>query len=133
MEEKSLLDYTVEDFREIENFMPEKAFTDVIIVPMNENHDSGFQCMKFILCKRGKIIGALGGWCDVAHINGIGGYGQPGVDFDEALRTQKTRRVAWSIDCLPKSGCIRLFADHDCVPEEFIGSDFSFYPIAIAK
>ena len=130
---KALDEYSLTEFREMENFAPQKRFTDVIIVPMDDIHDSGFRCMKYILVKRGEIVGVVGGGCDVAHINGIGGYGPYGKDFEEALKTQRSKRVAWSIDCLPKSRCIRLFADHDCITDDFIGSDFSFYPINPAK
>ena len=124
MESKSLTEYTREEFLAMENRMPEGTFTEIVIVPTDEVHDSGFLCMKFILCNHREIVGVVSGWSDVVHVNGIGGYGS---NFEEALRTQKTKRVGWSIDCLPGSGCIRLFSDCECETEDFIGSDFCFY------
>lgn len=87
--------YTKKELAAIENFMPQEIFDAVVIVPTGKNHDSGFGAMKFILCRNFKIVGCVSGWSDVLHINGIGGYGK------EDLNMQK--RVAWCVDCLPKS------------------------------
>lgn len=121
---KTLGQYTREEFLAMENFKPKGYFRDVIIVPTDEMHDSGYRCMKFILANKGRIVGVVSGWSDVVHINGIGGYGR---FVEDSIKTQTVKRVAWSIDCLPESGCIRLFSDTDCVAEDFIGSDFIFY------
>lgn len=123
-----LMNYTLKEFQEMKYFEPKETFTDIIFVPMEDLHESGFRCMKFILVKRGEIIGVVGGGCDVVHINGIGGYGRYGDGFEEALKTQKTSRVDWSIDCLPGSQCLRLFSSFECLADDFIGLDFSFYP-----
>ena len=43
-------------------------------------------------------------------------------------------RVDWAIDCLPKSGCLRLFSSKECVVRDtFIGSDFVFYVLEDEK
>lgn len=125
MIEKDVLNLSLTELQQLENFNSNKTFTDIIFVPMNKLHDSGFRCMKFVLVKKGKIVGVVSGWSDVAHINGIGGYGKDGT----WLNSQMVKRVAWNIDCLPISGCIRLFADSECVCDDFIGSDFCFYAI----
>lgn len=125
MEQKEFGTYTKKEFLEMENYKPTRTFNEIIIVPTNEIHDSGWRCMKFILAHNGEIVGVVSGWSDVVHINGIGGYGK---DIVGALNSQMTKRVGWAIDCLPKSRCIRLFAgDVECETEEFIGSDFCFY------
>ena len=119
---------TLEQFRSMENFAPKEPFSSVIIVPMNETHDSGYMCMKYILAVGSRIVGVLGGSSDILHINGIGGYGMTDT-FEEVMRTQKVDRVDWRIDCLLFSNCIRLFSDRLCVTDRFFGSDFSIYPL----
>lgn len=124
---KPLTEYTRDEFLAMDNFMPKGTFRDIIIVPTGEIHDSGFMCMKFILAKRGEIVGVVSGWSDVVHINGIGGYGNNVMAPFGGVK-QKTKVVGWSIDCMPGSGCVRLFSDKDCVIEgTFVGSDFVFY------
>lgn len=110
---KELNEYTKKEFMEMENFYEEgTTFSSVVIVPVNDIHDSGYRCMKFILVNHGTIVGAVSGWSDVLHLNGIGGYG---IDYKTTIKTQKTNRVAWSIDCLKKSRCLRLFADKQLI------------------
>ena len=125
-EGKDLCSYTRQEFLDMENFITEKPFRGIVIVPTDELHDSGFLCMKFILVNRGEIVGVVSGWSDVMHIDGIGGYGKVPA---ASIRTQLTKRVGWSVDCLPGSGCLRLFSDAECELEDrgFIGSDFCFY------
>lgn len=95
----------------------------VVIIPTNELHDSGFGCMKFALLNNRNIVGCVGGYSDVIHLNGIGGYGKYG---DVAYKTNMTKRIAWSIDCLP-NGLIRLFCCHKLDLDKIICSDFNLY------
>jgi hypothetical protein len=118
---KNLNEYTLEEFREMELFGEDCLFNNVVIVPMNELHDySGYRCMKFILCHKGVIVGAVGGWCDVVHPNGIGNHGLSG---DWSV----TPNIGLHIDCLKGSGCVRLMMNglYEC--DDFICSDFIFY------
>ena len=128
---KDINEYTKEEFLEIENFGdPNAEFNAIIIVPTGELHDSGFQTMKFILTNDREIVMACSGWSDVIHINGIGGYGRYGTkEYEEAVYKQRVKRVGWSIDCLAKSGCVRLFtSDVYCkIEDALICSDFIFY------
>ena len=102
-----------------------KTFTGFVIVPTGELHDSGFGCMKFVLTYRDDIIGAVGGGCDVVHLNGIGGYG---TDWRQSLTDKKVPVIDWSIDLLPKSGCLRVFSTHRLMLQDaFICSDFEVY------
>lgn len=121
---KPLTEYTKKEFLEMKNFGPEGLFTSIVIVPTNDKHDSGYRCMKFILIGNDGIVGVVSGWSDVVHINGIGGYGK---DYKSSLYSGMTKRVGWSIDCLTKSRCLRLFSNVECSADEFIGSDFCFY------
>lgn len=126
---KKLNDYTLEELRAIENFGEQEEFSSFAMVPMEELHDSGYRTMKFILERDGEIVGAVSGWSDVVHVNGIGGYGAYGDDFMSSLKRQMVPRVGMRMDCLPKSGCVRFFCDRDRImkAEDFIGSDFIFY------
>lgn len=100
------------------------VFKGFIIVPTGDLHDSGFGCMKFVLTLHDDIVGAVGGWCDVVHLNGIGGYG---LGFRRTLTVGEVPPVDWSIDLLPGSGCLRVFSSHKLVLDDFIGSDFIVY------
>lgn len=72
-------------------------------------HDSGYRCMDFVAVKNNKPLCLLSGCSDVIHIDGIGGYGK---DWLKKYGTVPTTIPPsnWSIDCLPKSGLLRLFA-----------------------
>lgn len=100
------------------------TFKGFIIVPTGELHDSGFGCMKFVLTHHNDIVGAVGGWCDVVSLNGIGGYG---LGWRQSLTDRKVPVIDWSIDLLPKSGCLRVFSSHRLALDDFIGSDFRVY------
>lgn len=119
---KDLTDYTLEEFQNMENFGESSFFDSVIIVPTKDLHDSGYRCMKFILVRRGELVGCVSGWSDVVHPNGIGNYGkhlQPYLDV--------VPYMGLSMDCLPGSNCIRLMMGGLCKTDDFIGSDFQFY------
>jgi len=121
-----VMNMTLEELQNVETIKKRSDFNSFVIVPMNDNHDSGFRTMMFILLLDNEILGAVSGWSDVIHVNGVGGYG---LDVENALKTQKVQRVSMSMDCLPVSGCMRFFIDNDHVMEldGFIGSDFVFY------
>lgn len=82
-----------------------------IILPTRHIHDSGYRVMEFVLEQSGdrnpiRVVGPA----DVLHVGGIGGWkcadrttSIPG--FPGGL----VNPVGWQIDCLPKSGCLRLF------------------------
>ena len=91
-------------------------------------HDSGFRGMRFVAVdEHNRPICSMGGCSDVIHINGIGGFGIR-VDrdsFTNAITTGLTPITAWSIDCLPKSGLLRLF----CYSKLKAGMDLSSFEI----
>jgi hypothetical protein len=120
------LNSTREEFENLDYFKPTDEFNGVVIIPTNELHESGFGCMKFALINNSEVVGCVGGGSDVINLNGIGGYGKYNKHFDEALKTNMTKRVDWSIDCL-SNGLIRLFCSHKLDIDEFICSDFNLY------
>ena len=121
---KLVIDYTKEEYLALENKEPNGYFSQVIIVPTDKIHDSGYRCMKYILCEKNEIVGVIGGWSDVLHLNGIGGYGR---NFNETIDTKKTDVIDWKIDCLPISGCLHLFANRKLSTDKWCGSDMCIY------
>lgn len=79
---------------------PIKPFRSMVILPANLKdglHDSGYRCMDFVaLDNNEKPICRLSGCIDVIRINRVGVYGPPS---------------RWRIDCLAKSGLLRIFND----------------------
>ena len=123
----NVLDLTKEELLAIDNYSPTGDFKGIVIVPTGELHESGFQMMKFILCDGDNVVGAASGYSDVLHLDGIGGYG---LDYKSAMVNMKNHVVDWSIDLLPKSGCIRLFIGgrfKRLKMPDFYGSDFEIY------
>jgi hypothetical protein len=64
----------------------------------------------------------MSGCSDVINIDGMGGYGQLNLN-GELPRFRPIQ--AWSIDCLPKSGYLRLF----CRGQIVVGHDLSSFEI----
>ena len=120
---KDVREMTKKELMQLENFITKENFTGIVIVPMNYKHDSGFQCMKYILLNHWDIVGVVGGGSDVMHINGIGGFGKNPDYTNRSVKAHDLR-----IDCLPKSKCLRLFSDDEMeLWDLFCGSDFVFY------
>ena len=105
---KDLIQISLEEFQAMKEFGQDELFNEVVIVPTDDIHDSGYRCMKFVLCRKGKIVGCVGGYSDVIHPN-----------WFRPIPTM-------NIDCLPVSGCVRLIFRNVCRCEDFIGSDFCF-------
>lgn len=131
MNTKSFNDYTLEEFQAMDEFRTDKVFTDIIIVPTNEIHESGYRCMKFVLADNGEIVGVVGGYSDVIHSNGVGNYGHQ--SFERSLDTGMIPPMDLSIDCLRASNCIRLMVAPSRIRDGFILSDFIFYTVKESK
>jgi len=71
-------------------------------------HDSGYRCMDFVACKDNEPICKLSGCSDVVHFNGIGGCGYNWLERYKAV-PDKIPPIDWNIDCLLKSGLLRIF------------------------
>lgn len=124
---KHINEYTLEELQAIDNYNEKALFDSIILVPMEELHDSGYRCMKGILVNRGVIVGSVSGWSDVVHPNGIGNFGRYGPEFEKYLRTRTVPYMDLSMDCLEKSRCIRLMMSGKWEMDDFIGSDMDFY------
>lgn len=107
---KELHDWTKEEFLALpfrEDWALDVECASIVIIPMDQTHDSNFQCMDFIAIDKDQTpICRLSGCSDIIHIDGIGGMGR----FDMNLKDwpDKNKKVDWSIDCL-RSGFLRLF------------------------
>lgn len=120
-----ILNSTKEEFENLDYFKPTGEFNGIVIIPTNEMHESGYRCMKFALVNYGEVVGCVGGGSDIIRLNGIGGYGNF-ENYEKTLKTGLTKRVDWSIDCLP-NGLIRLFCSSKLELDDFICSDFNLY------
>jgi len=81
----------------------------LIIIPggYREMHDSGYRIMKFVAVTDNKPTCIISGYSDVVHLDGIGGYGD---NWGAKGGVPKfILPSGWNIDCLPKSGLLRLF------------------------
>lgn len=112
---KSIIDYTLEELKElpydIDSSVRGKKYNQIIIVPTDELHESGYICMKYVLIESGmkyppEVIAVVGGYSDALHMPcGI-------------------HAVKANIDCLPNSKCLRVILYEDMEVPYFIGSDF---------
>lgn len=119
-------EYTLKEFQEMEEFKPEKPFRWVIIVPMDDVHDSGYRCMKFIVGDGHDIYGAIYTGSDVVDPNGIGNFGK---DWGRTTPRGMVPYIGLSLDCLVGSNCVRIMMAKPCELDSFIGSNFIFYAI----
>lgn len=87
-------------------------FDSLVILPgtRRDMHDSGYRCMDFVACRGAEPICRLSGCSDVVHIDGIGGFGYQWLKRYGRCPTE-VPVTSWNIDCLPKSGLLRLFSD----------------------
>ena len=85
-------------------------YDSLVILPgrMKDMHDSGYRCMDFVAVRSGEAVCRLSGCSDVVHLDGIGGYGKDWLEKVSGV-PKSVPVVAWSIDCLPKSGLLQIF------------------------
>lgn len=128
--DKSILDYTLEEFQDMEYFGSGELFNAIILVPTKDVHDSGYRCMAGILERNDDIVGKVGGGCDVVNPNGVGNYGpfDPAI-FSKMINSRSVPYMGLSMDCLPKSNCIRLMLSGLWRMDDFIGSYLTFYKV----
>jgi hypothetical protein len=133
---KDINKMTVKDFRKLKckGWREDIGkFNSLIILPgySKDIHDSGYRCMDFIAVKGSKPICRLSGCSDVIHVDGIGGYGYKWSEKGQGVPLNVEAK-GWSVDCLPKSGLLRFFADGDLVVDPALSS-FSVYCIKRKK
>ena len=116
------LNSTKEDFEKLEFQKPTGHFNSFVIIPTGELHDSGYGCMKFALFCGKEYVGCVGGYSDVIHFNGIGGYGLKWREVPKEIPV-----VDFCMDLLP-NGLFRVFSQKCYLfIDSLICSDFSIY------
>ena len=87
-------------------------FDSLVIIPGNARdlHDSGYRHITYCLCKDNEPICLTSGCSDVIHLDGIGGYGLDWVTKYGHI-PQNIPPSGWSMDCLPKTGYLRLWGN----------------------
>ena len=84
------------------------GFQQPEIWEINHLHDSGFRLLDFVACDGEEPICLLSGCSDVVHVDGIGGYGKDWLHKYNGVPAM-IPPSGWSIDCLPKSGLLRMW------------------------
>ena len=84
-----------------------EEYSQIIIIPTEDIHDSEYRCMKYVLLKFKEsslvVVGVVGGYSDVIHL------------------PKTVTRI--NIDCLP-CGYLRVMFDEPQRVPDFICSDF---------
>ncbi len=86
-------------------------FRSMVILPgrIKDMHDSGYRAMDFVAVDdKDKPICRLSGCSDVIDIEGIGGLGKDW--YKTPADKRHVPNTGWIIDCLPKSGLLRIFS-----------------------
>jgi len=91
-----------------DDFEDENEFTEVVVDRMESGknthlHDSGLRLMDFVAVNEDNPICRLSGCSDVLHIEGT-------IEGNSPVEHIYHKRL-WTIDCLPESGLLRLFAN----------------------
>jgi hypothetical protein len=92
-----------------EDWSAEVRCDEIVILPQRKMHDSGYRCMDFVAVKNGEPVCRLSGDSDVIHVDGIGGFGRDWLTHYGHC-PDSVPPSAWSIDCLPKSGLLRMWS-----------------------
>ena len=106
-------------------------FDAVVIIPGNSRdlHDSGYRHITYCLCKNNEPVCLTSGGSDVIHLNGIGGYGANWVEKYGTV-PRLVPPAAWNMDCLPKTGYLRLWdSQHNLT----CGVDLSSFEVYVAS
>jgi hypothetical protein len=125
---KDVNEMTRREFEELpqrERWDEEIECSSLVVLPSRRLHGSGFRCMAFVLVQENIAFMRVGGGSDVVHIDGIGGFGYRWSDREGAMRFLLPPS-GWGIDCLKKSGLLRLFpASHRVM----VGASLSSFEI----
>jgi hypothetical protein len=104
---------TRKQFEELEHREWDKEIvcSGLVIIPgrASNMHDSGYRCMDLVAVDGDKAVCLLAGGSDVIHVDGIGGYGDNWLEKYKTIPSM-TPPISWSMDCLPKSGLLRMWA-----------------------
>jgi hypothetical protein len=112
---KHINDMTRKEFEALpyrKNFNSDEGpFDSLVILPLCIKHDSGFRCMDFVLCRESGAVCRLSGCSDVLCLDGTGGYGHNWCEVCDDSPVVVCPK-GWKIDCLARSGLLRLWADN---------------------
>ena len=100
----------------------------LVIIPgrIKDMHDSGYRTMTFVAIQHDEPVCLISGCSDVINFDGIGGYGYRWLDKYGTVPKQ-IPPSAWNIDCLPKSGLLRIWPDFCRMKTGHALSSFSIY------
>lgn len=98
----------------------------LILLPLRRIHDSGYRCLDFIAVKNDEATCRLSGCSDVIHIEGICGFGYGWMKKYKGCPALVPPK-AWSIDCLKKSGLLRMFINNSKIRVGAALSSFEIY------
>ena len=101
-------------------------FDCLVILPMEEKHDGGYRCMDFVAVVGNEAKYLLSRCSDILYINGIGGFGKDWVKKYGGV-PEAVPPVGWVLDCLPKSGLLRIWPDSRRMICEHILSSFKIF------
>lgn len=99
-------DMTLEDFKKVPTAKWDEPLVGdaFVILPADEGeelHDSGYRRMSVVVFNRGELLGRTSMCSDALHLGGIA---------DPYIYPGKTPHITWNVDCLPKSGLLRVFS-----------------------
>lgn len=84
-----------------------KLFNKPEIYEIDGMHDSGYRIMDFAAVDNKNVAFCLLSGCsDVIHFDGIGGFGKWENNIPSLIPPS-----GWTMDCLPKSGLLRIFSN----------------------
>ena len=106
----------------------------LIILPgrTKDLHSSGYRLMDFVAVLDNEPLCRLSGCSDVIHIEGLGGLGDNWVEKYGHV-PKMIPPTGWSMDCLPKSGLLRMFTGSPLIKCGAALSSFAVYALPKKK
>ncbi len=111
MSEKPIENMTRKDFEALparEHWSKPVKCNSIVLLPTRQMHDSGYRVMDFVACNGNRPVCRLSGCSDVLNLDGIGGYGWKWTERYVGV-PKMIPPSGWSVDCLPRSGLLRIF------------------------
>jgi len=128
---KPIADWTRADFEALptRKWNEDVGLIDaIVILPRRKIHDSGYRMMDFAAIRGNTPFCLLSGCSDALHFEGIGGMGKFLGDSWAGPEA-----AGWLIDCLPKSGLLRLFLHEARIEVDPALSSFAIYSRKVKK
>jgi len=105
-----------------------KWFKEPEVYEIDGLHGSGFRLMDFVAVEDGHPICRLSGCSDVLHLDGIGGFGYNWIAKGDVPKLIPPK--GWRIDCLPKSGLLRIWPSSQKYKKLIAGAALSSFEIS---